>query len=568
MRSANLWIGGLMIASLVAAAPAVNPPAAEKSKSTLSNHAAQTYAMELYGFVQAIKNQYVRDVPEEDLFFAAMSGLFEAVGEPIPPNLRTQLTQPKPNEWDGWARTAAGLSGLSPSLRTLAGPWLHIAGRQQRRPLAQSECLALLMRLRIGLGDRTALRDRQDLVVSINGLSKVLDPYCGFTHQNEFTLENEDTYSTGLQFDINAAPDPNMPAANSGRLPATLTIKIVTPGGPAQRAGLRPGDTVARIDGRACNEFTREKLHQLLSSPAPEAGDPDTSMDHAFEVRRPGVEKSRTVVMRPEKPRPESVFGLRRRRDGSWDYRISQKDRLCYARIGAIGEVRTNTTTTHSTPMEIQGILRQMQAEKCEGLILDLRWCPGGFLEPALATARTFVGEDKLIVSLQYRDPTKNTPALATPPGESILGPTMVVLINNETIGGGELIAAALQDYHRATIAGERTFGKATVQQKLDPNPIGLDYKISAGVFLRPNGKNLQRFPTSKPSDDWGIRPDPGRWLPLSPAASKQLKEWWTWHVLRPANSTEALPTDDPEIDPQLNAAIQMLRQLTSQAKS
>jgi hypothetical protein len=49
---------------------------------------------------------------------------------------------------------------------------------------------------------------------------------------------------------------------------------------------------------------------------------------------------------------------------------------------------------------------------------------------------------------------------------------------------------------------------------------------------------------------------------------SKQLKEWWTWHVLRPADSTESLPTDDPEVDPQLNAAIQMLRQLTSQAKS
>ena len=75
-----------------------------------------------------------------------------------------------------------------------------------------------------------------------------------------------------------------------------------------------------------------------------------------------------------------------------------------------------------------------------------------------------------------------------------------------------------------------------------------------------PEVMNLQRFPDSKPSDDWGIRPDPGRELPLSVELGRQLKEWYQWQVLRPYDSREALPLDDPENDPQRQAAFQMLR--------
>jgi carboxyl-terminal processing protease len=143
----------------------------------------------------------------------------------------------------------------------------------------------------------------------------------------------------------------------------------------------------------------------------------------------------------------------------------------------------------------------------------------------------------------------------------------LVVLVNGDTSGGGELIAAALQDHGRAVVAGQRTVGKASVQSELDQSIINVPmmipkFKLTRATFVRPSGKNLQRFPDSKPSDDWGIRPDPGRELPLSVELGRQLKEWYQWQVLRPYDSREALPLDDPENDPQREGAFQVLRAL------
>ncbi len=85
--------------------------------------------------------------------------------------------------------------------------------------------------------------------------------------------------------------------------------------------------------------------------------------------------------------------------------------------------------------------------------------------------------------------------------------------------------------------------------------------KLTTGTFLRPNGKNLHRFPDSKETEDWGVRPDPGLEMRLSADLSRQLKQWWLWQTLRPGPSTEALPLDDPENDPQRQTALAALLQ-------
>ncbi len=121
------------------------------------------------------------------------------------------------------------------------------------------------------------------------------------------------------------------------------------------------------------------------------------------------------------------------------------------------------------------------------------------------------------------------------------LGFSLVVLVNRETSGGAELIAAALQDHHRAAIVGQRTRGKASIQTLL-PLPIpDAGLKLTNGMFLRPSGKNLHRFPESKRTDDWGVRPDPGREFPITPELSKQLGEWSQLLALRPGAPTKRL---------------------------
>jgi len=144
----------------------------------------------------------------------------------------------------------------------------------------------------------------------------------------------------------------------------------------------------------------------------------------------------------------------------------------------------------------------------------------------------------------------------------------VVVLINGETTGGGELIAAVLQDNRRAFILGQRTRGKASVQTMVDltqelsiPVP-NTKLKLTNGFLIRPNGKKFHRFPDSKLSDDWGVRPDPGLEFRVSPDLNKKLRDWWELLSLRPGFSSESLPIDDPDADPQRERALRLLQKI------
>ncbi len=83
--------------------------------------------------------------------------------------------------------------------------------------------------------------------------------------------------------------------------------------------------------------------------------------------------------------------------------------------------------------------------------------------------------------------------------------------------------------------------------------------KLTSGTFLRPSGKNLHRFPESKPTDDWGVRPEPNHQVRVSADLTRALHNWWLLQTLRPGDSRERLPLDDPSADPPRQAAVQAL---------
>ena len=86
----------------------------------------------------------------------------------------------------------------------------------------------------------------------------------------------------------------------------------------------------------------------------------------------------------------------------------------------------------------------------------------------------------------------------------------MAVLVNSNTASASEIIAACLQDHHRATVVGERTFGQGLVKSliKLEGGKSAL--KLTTATYTRPNGHNIHRFPDAKESDEWGVKPNPG----------------------------------------------------------
>jgi carboxyl-terminal processing protease len=206
---------------------------------------------------------------------------------------------------------------------------------------------------------------------------------------------------------------------------------------------------------------------------------------------------------------------------------------------------------SEGTGEELEEVLIRLQAQGIRGLILDLRWNPGGYFNEAIASARLFLGEELITRVKTLREHREYTGKRDV----NFLNFAMIVLVNGQTSGGAELMAAAFQDNNRALVAGQRTLGKASVQTTKPLRVANLGIKLTSGTFIRPSGKNLHRWPDSGRIDEWGVLPDPKLEFRISADADRQLREWYLWQTLRPGPSKEVLPLDDPAADPQRQAA-------------
>ncbi len=487
---------------------------------------ARRYAHELTIFLRWVEANYVRPVPRTDLALAALQGLYEAAQEPLPTALRAEVAQ-------------------------------------AAEPEAIKHLLAVA---RERLGDHEALRDSRALWASIRSVPRALDPYCGVPQPGDRrNMSLSQMYGAGFEFESLPEPVVTLLEASRDSAPARIPlsrgparISSVIPGSPAQRAGIRPGDILTAIERHPIDSPDGIKLFpKLIHLESPEP------LTFTLTIRRPVSETTLVVKVSPTNFVPESVFGVRRRLDHSWDFMLDPTHRIGYLRLGFIDE---------SSSQEMVEAIEGLKLQGMRGLILDLRGNPGGFVEPAKAIAGMFIKSGLLAT---FRDRRDGEQRVMIEDGSAILeGIPTVVLIDGETRGGGEMIAAVLQDHGVAVVAGTRSLGKGSVQRteivRLDSGEqLDIQFKLTTGLFTRPNGKNLQRFPDSRDADDWGIRPDPGLEFPVSPDLAKQIKDWMEQQVLRPGPSRESLPLDDPEKDPLREFARRyLLRQLTAKKTS
>ena len=251
-----------------------------------------------------------------------------------------------------------------------------------------------------------------------------------------------------------------------GGLGIEVTIKdglltVITPmeDTPAWKAGIKPLDKIIKIN----NDITRDM----------------TLGDAVKKMRgKPGETVNLTVLRESSK----KVLEFKIVRD---IIKIKDIKETMILEDG-IGYIRLNEFR-EDTAKNINSALNLLSKEKMNALILDLRNNPGGLLEVAVDVAGKFIPKGKLVVYTKSRKEKQNLEFFSTS-DQPILNLPMVVLINEGSASGSEIVAAALQDYKRAIIIGTKSFGKGSVQTVI-PLSDGSALKLTTSKYFTPHGQ-------------------------------------------------------------------------------
>ncbi|MBI4519896.1 MAG: S41 family peptidase [Gemmatimonadetes bacterium] len=250
-----------------------------------------------------------------------------------------------------------------------------------------------------------------------------------------------------------------------------VTVITPLPGTPAERAGLRAGDRIIEVAGQSTEGWNVDQAARAIRGPR---GSPIE-----IKVLRPGVDEPIPFRMVREQVQVHSV-----------PFHLEVSDGIGYVPLRAFSE---------SSVEEVRDALTALRNEGATGLVLDLRYNPGGLLESGVAIADLFLPRNVPVVETRGRVANSNQ-VLNSRGGETYSGRPLVVLVNDFSASASEIVAGALQDHDRALVVGTPTFGKGSVQT-LFPLSGGNVLKLTTGLWYTPSGRSIQK--------DAGSEPDP-----------------------------------------------------------
>ncbi|MEO1942266.1 MAG: S41 family peptidase, partial [Campylobacterales bacterium] len=237
---------------------------------------------------------------------------------------------------------------------------------------------------------------------------------------------------------------------------------------PAYKAGLKPGDIILKIGDKATL---------------------DMSLDEAVSLMRgkPGTKVRLTIVRKGQKPLTVTITRAK-------IHIKSVKTRIVKG-YPEIGYIRIASFDKNVVSI-LKKVLEQYKKEGKKGIVIDLRNDPGGLLSQAVGTLDLFISKG-VLVSQKGRIPSENEVYYAHQKGTYKKIP-IVILVNGGTASAAEIVSGGLQDYHRAVVVGERTFGKGSVQMVI---PIDRDeaVKLTVAQYYLPSGRSIQAE---------GVKPD------------------------------------------------------------
>jgi carboxyl-terminal processing protease len=309
---------------------------------------------------------------------------------------------------------------------------------------------------------------------AIKGMLGSLDPYSEFLDEADY---KELRIKTEAQF--------GGIGIHIGMVEEQLTVIAPIEGTPAARAGIRAGDRIAEIEGKSTKGFTTEDAVKLLR------GQPGTKV--RLSISRPGVkdlipfELTRAVINIKAVP-----------------YSGMVAEDIAYIRLADMSRVASG---------EVRRAMDSLFGLGAKKLIFDLRYNGGGLLQEGKEVANLFLSPGKLIVKTKGRLPETQQDFVAE--SEDRYGEyPLVVLVNRGSASAAEIVAGALQDWERAVIIGDTTFGKGSVQtiHQLGPE-IGM--KLTTAYWYTPSGRCI-----NKPSEKSRVV--------LRDTVSEAKKSYWT----------------------------------------
>lgn len=297
--------------------------------------------------------------------------------------------------------------------------------------------------------------DQDQLIYgAIRGMVQTLDPHSTFLDPEEYRVLASDTQGrfggVGVEIDVRDG---------------WLTVHGVVEGGPADRAGIQPGDRFLTLAGRRARDMPIAEAVRIMR------GEPGTSVEAT--IRREGVEEALRLTLTREIIEVDAVEG-----------RILP-DRLAYIRIKAF-----QSTTTDELRRTLDAAVQRTAAMGgLRGILLDMRRNPGGLLHEAVRVSDEFLDEG-VIVSTRGRGGQVLAEARARRAGTRPNWP-IVVLVDNYTASAAEIVAGALRDHGRAIVVGSRTWGKGSVQNVIEL-PDGSALKLTVARYYTPSGRSIQ----------------------------------------------------------------------------
>jgi len=355
----------------------------------------------------------------------------------------------------------------------------------------------------------------QELVYgALKGMLNTLDPHSEFMEPEKYKELQSDTQGAFGGLGIVISMKDNF-------------VTVVSPmeDSPGFKAGILSGDRIIKIDGRSTEKMSLQDAVKSLR------GEPGT--DVRLTTLRPSSGDIKDYKL------TRSIINVDMVKDinGKKEFPLSE-NKIGYVHLVSFGE---------KTSDDLEAALKKLKNQGMQGLILDLRWNPGGLLEQAVDVCEKFLPRGQLVVTTEGRNAAQTSRRNAMGRGDELHGIPMVLLVNVNSASASEIVAGCLQDVKRAIVLGEKTFGKGSVQSIL-PLSDGSALRLTTAKYYTPSHKVIH---------EEGITPD----IPVPTTAEEERDIM----LRRTPGGLESLEEKDRQRvahsrDPQLDRAMDLLK--------